>query len=69
MRKLQVLLGIVLGLVAGLAQAALPTEAAAAFTAMSGNVTDILAAVWPLVITVTGGYFLIRHFKKGTSKA
>ena len=62
------LLALCLAMIAGFAQAALPTEAAAAFTSMSGNITDILAVLWPMVITVTGGYFLIRHFKKGTSK-
>lgn len=48
------------------AHAALPTEAAAAFTAVSGNVTDIFSAVWPIVATVVGGFVLIRLFKKGT---
>lgn len=48
------------------AHAALPTEATAAFTAVSGNVTDIFAAVWPIVATVVGGFVLIKLFKKGT---
>jgi len=48
------------------AHAALPTEANAAFTAVSGNVTDIFAAVWPIVATVVGGFVLIKLFKKGT---
>lgn len=53
----------------GLVHAALPTEAAAAFTAISGNVTDILAVVWPIVATMTGGFVLIKLFKKGANKA
>lgn len=48
------------------AMAALPTEATAAFTAVSGNVTDIFAAIWPIIATVTGGFVLIKLFKKGT---
>lgn len=50
------------------AMAALPTEATSAFTALSGNVTDIFAAIWPIVATVTGGFVLISLFKKGASK-
>lgn len=48
------------------AMAALPTEATAAFTTVSGNVTDIFAAIWPIIATVTGGFVLIKLFKKGT---
>lgn len=51
------------------AMAALPTEATAAFTAISGNITDVLAAVWPLVALGVGGFTLIKLFKKGASKA
>lgn len=51
------------------AMAALPTEATAAFTSVSGNVTDILAAVWPIVAAVTAGFILIRLFKKGANAA
>jgi len=52
----------------GSAHAALPTEATAAFTTLSGNVTDILAAVWPIVAAVVGGFTLIKLFKKGAAK-
>lgn len=51
------------------AMAALPTEATAAFTTISGNITDVLAAVWPLVALGVGGFTLIKLFKKGASKA
>lgn len=51
------------------AMAALPTEASAAFTAISGNVTDILAAIWPVVALSVGGFILIKLFKKGASRA
>jgi len=68
-RKSGAVAGVALALVAASAQATLPTEAAAAFTAISGNVTDILAVVWPIVATMTGGFVLIKLFKKGASKA
>lgn len=51
------------------AQAALPAEATSAFSALSGNVTDVLAAVWPIVALGVGGFTLIKLFKKGASKA
>lgn len=51
------------------AHAALPTEAATAFTTLSGNVTDILAAVWPIAALATGGFVLLRLFKKGANRA
>lgn len=51
------------------ALAALPTEATNAFSTISGNVTDILAAVWPIVALATGGFILIKLFKKGANKA
>lgn len=50
------------------AHAALPTEATAAFSALSSNVTDILAAVWPIVGAVVAGFTLIGLFKRGASK-
>ena len=65
----QSVLGLSLVLVAAGAQAALPTEAAAAFSTISGNVTDILGVVWPIVITMTSGFILIKLFKKGANKA
>ena len=49
------------------AHAALPTEAAGAFTTLSGNVTDILAAIWPIVATCVGGFVLIRLFRRGAN--
>lgn len=62
-------LGLVLAFIASAgAHAALPTEAAAAFTAAQTNVTDILAVLWPIVASLTGGFLLIKLFKRGTSK-
>lgn len=66
MQKRNLVVGGLLALGTVAAHAALPTEATAAFTAVSGNVTDIFAAVWPIVATVVGGFVLIKLFKKGT---
>lgn len=51
------------------AHAALPEAATAAFTVLSGNVTDVLAAIWPIVALSTGGFILVSLFKKGANKA
>lgn len=61
--------GVVLAVISGVASAALPTEATAAFTALSGNVTDITGAVWPILGAVTGAFALMKLFKRGTSRA
>lgn len=49
--------------------AALPTEATAAFTTLSGNVTDVFAVVWPIVALSVGGFALIKLFKKGAGRS
>jgi len=72
MNKFQQQLLAVAGLVTGAigsAHAALPVEATAAFTTISGNVTDVLAAMWPIVALATGGFVLVKLFKKGANKA
>jgi len=51
------------------AHAALPAEATAAFSAINGNVTDVLAAMWPIVALATGGFVLVKLFRKGANKA
>lgn len=60
--------GLLTGVVAS-AHAALPSEATTAFTVISGNVTDVLAAMWPIVALATGGFVLVKLFKKGANKA
>lgn len=66
---LVVLAGLLAMFVSGIASAALPTEATAAFTQISGNVTDVIAAVWPILATVVGAFALMKLFKKGANKA
>jgi hypothetical protein len=64
----KIAVGVVAAVASVAANAALPTEASAAFTTLTGNVTDILAAVWPLVATLVGGFTLIKLFKRGAGK-
>jgi len=61
--------GVVVAVAPLSAFAALPTEATAAFTTISGHVTDVLAAMWPIVALATGGFVLIKLFKKGANKS
>ena len=65
----KILVGVLAAGASVAAHAALPTEAAAAFTQISGNVTDMLAVIWPIVGLSVGGFALIKLFKKGASKA
>lgn len=67
MQKTVVLAALMLA--SGIASAALPAEATAAFSSLSDNAASVLAAVWPILATVTGGFALMTLFKKGTGKA
>jgi len=69
MKKTSTLLGIFLLGIGVNAHAALPAEAAAAFTTLSGNATDMLASTWPVVVIVTGGFGLMRLFKRSARNA
>ena len=64
-----VLVAGLLAMFSGLASAALPTEATAAFTALSTNVTDITGAVWPILTAVVAAFALMKLFKKGAGRA
>ena len=68
-RMLQAFFAVLFALVFGVAHAALPAEATAAFTALGGNVNDILTAIWPILAAVVGGFALMKLFKKGASRA
>jgi len=50
------------------AMAALPTEATAVFTSLSGTVTDVSAAVWPIVGAVMILFLTIKLVRRGANK-
>lgn len=54
---------------AGAAHAELPAPVAAAFTAIEGNFTSMETLAWPVVATITGGFILVKLFKKFANKA
>lgn len=68
MLKIQAVLFVLMAMLSGLASAALPAEATAAFTALSSAVTDILALVWPVVSLVVVGFITVKLFKRGGNK-
>ena len=67
--KKLVLAGGMVAASASAALAVLPTEAATAFTAVNGMVTDYLAAAWPIVTLFTVGLIGIGLFKKVAKKS
>lgn len=58
-----------LSLTATQAQAALSTEAAAAFTALEGAGADYIAAAWGVAVVIVIGFVGIKLFKKAVGKA
>ncbi|MCE7534842.1 major coat protein [Aliivibrio fischeri] len=50
------------------ANAALPTEAADAMTAIGTLITDFIAAGWPIVVSLVVGVIGIKLFKKFSQK-
>jgi len=70
MQRISTLLSMaaVLMLVSVSAMAALPTEAATAFTTLGTNVDDIVAAVWPILASAVGAFVLFKLFRRGMSK-
>lgn len=54
--------------VASQAQAALPAEATAAFTAIGTSITDVVAAVWVPLGIVVAAFVAFKLFRRGTSK-
>lgn len=61
-------LAVAVGAVALPAQAALPIEATAVFTSLSGTVTDVSAAVWPIVGAVMILFLTIKLVRRGANK-
>lgn len=69
MKKIGHVVVATLGVASASAMAALPTEATAAFATLNTNATDVIAAVWPILAIVVGGFALMKLFKKGASRA
>ncbi|MFH0276595.1 major coat protein [Vibrio alginolyticus] len=51
------------------AHAALPEQAAQAFTSLGTFVTDMLTSTWGIAVPLTVGFIGIKLFKKGANKA
>ena len=71
-KNLKVMFVVLMGLLCFMAEsayAALPAEATAAFANISSGVTDVLAAIWPIAALATGGFVLLKLFRKGANRA
>lgn len=68
-KKIGGLLVAMVAVVSAPVYAALPAEAAQAFTDISTAVTDVLAAVWPIAAAVMAGFITLKLVKKGAGKA
>lgn len=60
--------GAGLGVVAVPSFAALPTEATAVFTSLSGTVSDVGAAIWPIIGAVMILFLTIKLVKRGGNR-
>lgn len=56
-------------LAAAAAHAELPTAATAAFTTVASDAGAMLDAGWPVLVGITGGFVLMKLFKKVVSRA
>lgn len=54
--------------VAEQAHAALPASVSTAFSTLETDAGSLIDLVWPVVITVTVGFVLIKLFKRGANK-
>ena len=69
MKKTSALLGTLLATVGIQAQAALSTDAAAAFTALETAGADYVAAAWGVAVVIVVGFVGIKLFKKAVGRA
>jgi hypothetical protein len=53
----------------GVANAAVPAAASAAFTALQTDALDMIDLAWPVIGAVTVGFILLRIFKRASSSA
>lgn len=68
-QKVSALLVTLLSIVTTQANAALDTNAAAAFTSLTTAGTDYVAAAWGVAVVVVVGFAGIKLFKKSVSRA
>jgi len=67
-QKFLAVLAVAFGAVALPVQAALPTEATAVFTSLTGTVSDVSAAVWPIIGAVMILFLTIKLVRRGANK-
>ena len=55
--------------VTAVAHAALPAAATTAFTTIQEDGLDLIDLAWPVAIAITGGFILLKLFKRGARAA
>jgi len=60
--------GAFLALGSASAFAALPTGVATAYTTASTDFGDLMDLAWPLIITVSVAFLMVKFYKRTTSK-
>lgn len=60
---------VAISLTAGTASAELPSEATAAITAVQTDGLAMIAAGWPVLAALTGGFIVMKLFKRVANKA
>lgn len=60
---------VALTVAAGSAMAALPAGATTVMTDLNADSASLIALMWPIVLTVAGGFAYVTLVKKGVSKA
>lgn len=70
MQKLnKLLLGVGLASLAGVASAELPSAATDAITAVQTDGLAMLSAGWPVLAAITGGFVVMKLFKRVINRA
>lgn len=68
MQKNRLLMAALLALSSASAFAALPTDASTALSTVTTFGSDLLTALWPAIGAISGGFVLIKLFKRGINK-
>jgi steroid 5-alpha reductase family enzyme len=67
--KQKVALAAVLSVAAASSHAALPEAATNAITSIQTDGVAMIDAFWPVAVAITGGFVILKLFRKGVGKA
>lgn len=67
--KTKLSLGALLVAISAQSMAAVPTEATTAIAAIQTDGLEIIGLAWPVLAAITGGFIVMKLFKKVVNKA